>query len=97
MEAQTQAAETMLQSQVEDLTRILPLDELRLGEDAVLFEDEDGALYVAAQDETTMTGLAEDAAVARIVAGQSLHVEEVDEQDLQDRDLTRISSTGFVE
>lgn len=97
MQAQATGTEAVLQSQVEDLTRILPLDKLRLGEDAVLFEDEDGTLYVVAQGEVTMTGPAEDATVARIVAGNSLQVEQVEADQLQDRDLRRINGTGFVE
>ena len=95
MEAQT--AQALLQDQVEDLADILSLDDLRLGEDVTLFEDEEGVLYVVAADQFSFSGFAENAMVARIEAGAKLSVQQVDPQEIDRQKLTRLQGQGFVE
>ena len=94
---EAQAAQALLQDQVQDLAEILSLDDLRLGEDAALFEDDDGVLYVVAADQFSFSGFAEDAMVARIKAGAKLSVQQVDPQEIDRQELTRLQGQGFVE
>jgi hypothetical protein len=81
----TQKTKTV-QREVHQLKKILPLDELRIGEEFSVFEDEDGTIYIA--ETAGFDGLKPP--VARLEAGKTLDVAEVDEDQLEDLSLTRL-------
>ncbi|MCU4753446.1 hypothetical protein OB919_15890 [Halobacteria archaeon AArc-curdl1] len=92
-------AEAQLQKPVEELVDILPLEDVRMGEEEIRFlENSAGTLYVVEEEKTSGNRrdieIEPGAEVGRIEAGDQLEITKVDPADLDESDLQDVAGNA---